>query len=246
MVLIIAEIGINHSGRLDHAMRLIAAAATAGCDVAKFQAYTPFVLSPDNYETQAMLKGLALTREELTMLHAECAFRGIEFMCTPMDTMWLDFITELGVKRIKVGSAQVADVRFMGAVAGKLLPVIISNGMCTEEQLDAALCTISDTNGYTVRPTILSCISKYPTPDTDIALSEIERLRAKFQYCDVGFSCHARSMWPSIAAVYAGATVVEKHICLLGTTGPDIASSLPVDEVGAWVREIRTAEKGRV
>ena len=57
--LIIAEIGVNHCGRLDVALQLIAAAKAAGADIAKFQAFTPWRLAPQNYKHQAMLKGLA-------------------------------------------------------------------------------------------------------------------------------------------------------------------------------------------
>lgn len=245
MTFIIAEAGVNHQGRLDHALELIRHAAAAGCDAVKFQAYTPWVLAPTNYETQAMLKGLALTGNELRMLHAEAGRVGIEFMCTPMDEEWLAFVVSLGVKRIKVGSGQAMNLGFVSAAAATKLPVIISNGMMSDTALDDALCAISAATDYTVRPTVLSCISKYPTPDVAVNLSELERLRSLFPYADVGFSCHSRSMWPSVAAVYAGAVCVEKHICLNGTSGPDISSSLPVDELAHWVKEIRRSEKAR-
>ena len=239
MTFIIAEAGVNHGGRLDHALALIREAKDAGADAVKFQAFTPLRNAPLNYETQAMLKGLALTRSELTILHAECRAKQIEFMCTPMDEEWLEFIVGLGVKRIKVGSGQVKDKPFIAAVAAAKHPVIISNGMCTEEELDDALCVISDAVDYKIRPTVLSCVSKYPTPETSITMSELKRLRETYTHADIGFSSHCRSFWPSVAAAYAGATVIEQHLALPGTTGPDVPSSLLPSEFKAMVREVR-------
>lgn len=245
-VFVIAEAGVNHQGRLDHAFALIAHAKAAGADACKFQMFTPEWLAPADYAKRALLKSLALTRSELIMCAAECAHQKIEFIVTPMDTECLDWLMALPKharpRKIKVGSAQVKDLKFIQAVAAYKLPVIISNGMCSDFELAAALCEISGAVDYAVRPIVLSCVSKYPTPDADVHLSEIRRLRETFSYADIGFSSHCRSFWPTVAAVYAGATVVECHICLPDTTGPDIASSLLPEEFAAMVREIRVAE----
>ena len=241
-VFVIAEAGVNHQGRLDHALSLIGYAAAAGCDAVKFQAYTPWVLAPKNYETQAVLKGLALTKSELLMCAAECRRVNVEFLVTPMDSSWLAEVVAMGVKRIKIGSAQAGRGPFTDAVIATKLPVIVSNGLAVPNSFNDMM---DDFENAGTPTTVLSCISKYPTPDTMIHLHELDRLRGCYPWAKIGFSCHARSMWPSIAAVYAGATVVEKHIALPGTTGPDISSSLFVDELPAWVREIRVAEKGR-
>ena len=235
-VFIIAEAGVNHSGRLDHALALVAAAKAAGADAVKFQAFTPLRLAPLDYEKQAMLKGLALTKSELTILHAECRAKQIEFLVTPMDEEWLEFVLGLGMKRIKIGSAQAKDEKFLAAVAATRLPVIISNGMATDAEIQRALEILSPCQSIT----LLSCVSKYPTPETEIDITEIQRLRDEF-LVDVGFSSHCRSFWPSVAAAYAGASVVENHICLPGTTGPDISSSLLPEEFGAMVRGVRRA-----
>jgi sialic acid synthase SpsE len=237
MVFVIAEGGINHNGRLDHALALVAAAKNAGADAVKFQAFTPLRIAPLNYETQAMLKGLALTESELTILHAECRAKQIEFMCTPMDEEWLDFIVSLGVKRIKVGSGQNRDHKFLKAVAAKSLPVIISDGMADNREFCEAVEVLVD--GAVPDITVLSCISKYPTPETSISLSELTRLRDLFGGLEIGFSSHCRSFWPSVAAAYAGATVIEQHLALPGTTGPDVPSSLLPEEFRVMVREVR-------
>ena len=242
-VFVIAEAGINHQGRLDTAMQLIAAAKAAGADACKFQAFTPSVLAPGNWERQAMLKGLALTRDELIMCAAETRSRGLEFLVTPMDADWLAFCVEtLRVKRIKIGSAQAGDAAFVQAVAATRLPVIISNGMAAPSVFAQAVNEwLYDVDDVTV----MSCISQYPTDDTMVEMSALAVLRNDFPERKVGFSSHARGFWPSVAAVYAGATVIECHLALEDCTSPDATSSLLPEEFQAMVREIRVAEKMR-
>lgn len=237
---IIAEAGVNHMGRLDTAMELIHAAKAAGADACKFQAFTPWKLVPGDYERQAMLKGLALTESELKMCAAECSARGIEFMCTPMDEAWLEFcVRELRVKRIKIGSAQAGEAEFVQAVAAYGLPVIISNGMAAPSVFAQAVNEwLYDVDDVTV----MSCVSQYPTHDTAVSMSALRMLRDDFPERRIGLSSHCRSFWPCVAAVYAGAEVVEAHLALPGCTSPDAESSLLPEEFAAMVREIRVAD----
>ncbi len=234
MVFVIAEGGVNHCGRLDYAMQLIHAAKAAGADAVKFQAFDPTRLSPLNWERRALLKSLALTREELTMLAAESEYRGIEFMATPMDVDWLEFVVSLRVKRLKIGSAQVKNLEFVKAVAATGLPVIMSNGMCDAAQLDAAVAALSG-----APLTLLSCVSKYPTRDQDMNLTDMRGLRAFYPGATVGLSSHCRSFWPCVAAAYAGADMLEVHLKLSEDhIGPDMESSILPHELEALVREV--------
>lgn len=161
-------------------------------------------------------------------------------MCTAMDTRWLSFLTHPEyrpmVKRLKIGSGQNRDSAFLAACAATGLPIIISNGMATDGEFANALQVLI--SGGATDITVLSCVSRYPTPETDISMDSIRALRAAYPMCKVGFSSHCRSFWPSVAAAYAGAVVVECHIALPGTTGPDIGSSLLPEEFGAMCREI--------
>lgn len=248
MTFIIAEAGVNHGGRLDLALRLIAEAKHAGADAVKFQAFDPTRLSPLDWEKRAMLKGLALTETELAMCAAECAHgkTPIEFMVTPMDAEWLEFFCGdaarsqiFNLKRLKIGSGQNRDLYFLAAVAKTGLPVIISNGMATVEQFADSLQVLTSNGATDI--TILSCVSRYPTPDVDISMAEIREIKTRWPQFAVGFSSHCRSFWPSVAAAYSGATVVEAHLALPGAVGPDVGSSLLPEELAAMVREVRMA-----
>lgn len=242
-VFVIAECGVNHGGSLDTALRLIAAAKDAGADAAKFQAFTPWRLCPSNYERQAMLKGLALTREELVMCAAECRRLGIEFMCTPMDEEWLRVLLEIGVKRIKIGSGQVKDAEFVRVCADTGLPVLISNGMALGHEFARA---VDDWLKDVADVTVMQCISEYPTSQEAVRMERLATLRDLYPTRKVGFSSHCPNFWPSTAAVYAGAVCVEQHLCLSrADSGPDMSSSLEPHEFKAMVREIRYAEAAR-
>lgn len=238
-VFCIAEAGIAHVGRLDYALRLVHQASDAGFDAVKFQAFTPFDLSGMDHEKHAMLKGLALTKEELKIIAAECRRESIEFMCTPMGIEWVDFLVkDLHVKRFKIGSAQAGDRSFVEYVAECGLPVIISNGMCDSNVFVDSIRILQKEN---CDVTALYCVSKYPTEDADVILENMIALRERTGV-KVGLSSHCPSIWPTVAAVYAGAMVTENHITLYGVSHPDEPSSLRGNQLNALVREIRYAE----
>ena len=241
MVLVIAEGGVNHQGNLSTAISLTRAAKDAGADIIKWQAFTPWRLTTD-HARQAVLKGLALTKEELIILAAEARALGIEPVVTPMDEQWLEFcVRELGVKRVKIGSAQAGNAAFVYTVGTYGLPVLISNGMAPPSVFAQAvnewLYEVDDV-------TVMSCVSRYPTPDADVSMERLRVLKDDFPDRRVGFSSHCRSFWPSVAAVYAGAAAVEAHLMLPGCTSPDAGSSLLPEEFGAMVREVRYAGRG--
>lgn len=241
MTFIVAEAGVNHCGRLDLALELVAIASECGADAVKFQAFTPEKLSSD-YQQRAMLKGLALTTDELEHIANRCKQQGIEFMCTAFDDDWLRYLLTLSIKRIKIASGQVLDTfhnRILLSVARSTgLPVILSLGLARKEEVVKALNALSVKN-----TSLLYCVSKYPTPDIAIRFQEMKLVCQDFPDYDVGFSSHAQSFWPDVAAVYAGAKIIEHHITTSRTLpGPDQSSSLEPAEVRAWVTQIRFAD----
>lgn len=242
--LIIAEIGVNHGGNVMTALKLIRSASAAGADVAKFQAFTPAIVAPGNYERQATLKGLALTRDELIMCKAECDHVGIEFGCTPMDTYWLDVcVRDLHVKRIKIGSGQATNRDLVDGAARTGLPILISNGMALNNEFAQA---VDEWLYDAVDVTVMSCKSEYPTAEEGISMETLETLRGMYPERKIGFSSHCPRWWASVAAVYAGAACIEQHICdPLHLSGPDISSSLLPVQFRKMVSEIRYAESRR-
>lgn len=234
MTFIIAEIGVNHDGCYAMAEAIIHDCAQAGCDAVKYQAFHPILLADAGTKKYEMLKRLRLDAAELARLKKVADEAGIEWMCTAFSMQDATAVQEIGVKRHKIGSGQVKDLAFVEFVGQFGLPVILSNGLCTDHDIEAALKVLPDDT------TLLSCFSIYPTPASAITMFDMHRLR-KFGK-KVGYSCHAGNPWPSIAAAALGAQVIECHVTLdRNAPGPDHSSSLEVGELAGWVREVRYA-----
>lgn len=260
--MVIAEAGVNHNGRLDHALRLVDAAADAGADIVKFQTFkaerlvTRHAPKATYQETQtgagnqySMLKALELSDEAHYKLLAHCKARGIEFWSTAFDEMSARFLVELGIRRIKIPSGELTNAPFIRAMASYDLPMIVSTGMATLEEVADALGWIEDVrrNAGATEPladmlTLLHCTSNYPTPPGDVNLLAMQTLARHFRL-PVGYSDHTEGIFVAPLARALGATVFEKHFTLdRSLPGPDHAASLEPDELARMVRAIRETD----
>jgi len=255
-VFVIAEAGVNHNGDVQIAFDLIDAAATAGADAVKFQAFvTEELVTPRaekaTYQAAqtgasgaqlAMLKSLELKPEEHILLQRRCAEIGILYLCTPYDEPSVDFLDRLDVPAFKIASTDTTNIPLLRHVAGKGRTVLLSTGMSTLAEVEAAVLTLRK-GGVDGRLVLLQCTSEYPTPVRDVNLSVIGTLREKFG-CPVGFSDHTKGVEVSVWAAAAGACVVEKHLTLDRTmAGPDHSASLTPAELARLVREVRRVEE---
>jgi sialic acid synthase SpsE len=228
VITVIAEAGINHCGSLDRAMKMVEVAADSGADVVKFQSFTADKLGYDQKLT-SFLKGVELSKDDHHKLKLKADKCGIEFMSTPFSKEWVDFLVELGVKRLKISSGKVKDDAFVDYARATDLPLIISNGMTNEQEfLDAAY--YADTAMY--------CVSQYPTPLHKVDFRKLARLKEFF--LNVGFSDHTQGIAASVIAAASGASVIEKHFTLdRRLFGPDQICSVEPDELKQMVAEIR-------
>ena len=257
---VIAEIGVNHNGSMDTAIELIDTARRIGADAAKFQHFSPASLVTDDAEKAAyqvandgdssqaeMLARLALSDTQMERLFHHCGERGIDFLCTPFDLDSLAFLTKLGVNALKIGSGDLTYDRLLRDAAASSLPLIVSTGMSTLEEVAhavetvraAAPCPAPTNAGDFPALTLLHCTSAYPTPDEAINLAAIGLLRERFDL-PVGYSDHTQSTDVPAAAVAAGATMIEKHLTLnRDAEGPDHKASLEPDDFRHMVERIR-------
>lgn len=254
---IIAEAGANHNKDLAIAKQLVRVAKTAGCDAVKFQTYSSETLysknTPDfaGYQNiNELIKSIELPREWQKILKDYCDELGIEFMSTPFDEAAVDQLVKLGVKRFKIAGFESTDPRFVKYVAATGLPIIFSSGIGSNlEKAEQTLRWIRSTgNGEEV--TILHCNNAYPTPISDINLSQITALRNEYyvpfksELVRVGLSDHTMSPYIPAMAVMAGADVIEKHFTLSRhLKGPDHPFALEPKELDEMVKQIRVAEK---
>ncbi len=256
-VIIIAEAGVNHNGSAENAFRMIDAAADAGADYVKFQTFKAEKLANASAaqadyqkrntgccESQLdMLRRLELGDDTFRELKAYCESKGIGFLSTPFDIDSVRFLANLGMDYMKIPSGEISNLPYLRAVATTGIPVIMSTGMCTNDDVRAALDALLK-GGLTIEQiNLLHCNTQYPTPMSDVNLRAMESLRTAFG-TEVGYSDHTPGIEVSIAAVALGATVIEKHFTLdRNMPGPDHKASLEPAELKAMVHAIRNIEQ---
>ena len=246
MSYVIAEIGINHNGDINLAKELIDMAQTSGCDAVKFQKRTVEEVysteeldkpreSPWGTTTREQKHGIEFNITQYKELEEYSNEKGLDFIVSCWDLDSLQEVEDnLNVKYHKVASALATDKEFLEALHYTGKPIILSTGMCTDEQVDAALKILKHTE-Y-----VLACTSTYPTKEEEVNLNYINTLKEKYPYLSVGFSNHYNGLAACIGATALGAECLEFHITKDRTMyGSDqVASIESVNELMVSVRKI--------
>ena len=248
---VIGEIGLNHNGDVDIAKRLIDVAILAGCDAVKFQKRTPELAVPPEmrnvmretpWGTMTYLEyryRVEFDRDQYVEIGDYATLRGLDWFASPWDVPAVEFLEDLNVVAHKVASASVTDLDMLAALAATGKPIILSTGMSTMEQIDAAVEVLGTDNLV-----ILHATSTYPLPPEEANIRMIPTLRAAYPGIPVGYSGHERGLQISLAAVALGATAVERHITLdRAMWGSDHAASLEPTGFEHLVRDIRVIEQ---
>jgi len=248
---IIAEIGINHNGCLETAKRLIDVAAVSGCDAVKFQKRNPDICVPEHQKgvirdtpwgkmTYLEYKHrVEFGKKEYDEIDAYCKLRGIAWSASPWDVDSLKFLMKYDIPFIKVPSAMITNKTLMSAVAQTGKKVIFSVGMSNLKEIDIAVQQMRDKK---VDFSLLHCNSTYPAPLSELNLSCIGTLKERYG-CEVGYSGHEFRLGTSVAAIYLGATIIERHITLDRTMwGTDQLSSVEPQGLIKLVKGIRELE----
>lgn len=248
-VVIIAEIGSNHDGKLDQAVELIKIAAHAGADAVKFQLFIPEKFYPATVRENGksvpnpkvkFLKKYQLKTEWIPDLRDAAKNLGLEFLCTPFDPESAKFLNENQTAAFKIASGDLTYRRLIETVSSFDKPIILSTGMATLKEVDDAVGLIQS---LTCAPLILlHCTSLYPAPPDSLNLRSIQFLKDRYGL-NVGFSDHSLGVEASVAAVSLGAKVIEKHITLSKKLkGPDHLFALEPYELCEFVKAIRNIE----
>ena len=257
-VLIIAEAGVNHNGSMLIAKQLVDAAVDAGVDIIKFQTFKAEKLvskaakqaeyqkknigdgSDSQYE---MLKKLELSEDEHKELIAYCQEKGIRFWSTAFDFESMDFLRSLQLGLWKIPSGEITNYPFLRKIASFGEDVIMSTGMCEEQDIQNAIDVLLKYGLKKEQITLLHCNTQYPTPYCDVNLNAMNAIKDTFGM-KVGYSDHTQGIEVSIAAVALGATVIEKHFTIdRNLPGPDHKASLEPKELKAMVSSIRHIEQ---
>jgi N-acetylneuraminate synthase len=278
-VFVIAEAGVNHNGDLETALQLVDVAADAGADAVKFQTFRADRLATiraakAQYQVANMKEEGSqlemLRRLELSAAHHEallerCRIRRIQFMSTAFDSESLAYLATLGMPAVKIPSGDITAGPLLLQAARLRSQIILSSGMSTLAELEAALGVLafgltqdhvpsgrneleaayrSEAGQSVLRSyvTLLHCVTQYPAAPASVNLRAMDTMASAFGL-RVGYSDHTLGTEVALAAVARGASVIEKHFTLSrGMPGPDHAASLEPAELKCLVLGIRNIE----
>jgi N,N'-diacetyllegionaminate synthase len=256
-VLVIAEAGVNHNGDFGLAKQLVEIAAQSGADYVKFQTFKADKLVTKtarkaNYQKKningghqsqyEMLKKLEMPKQWHYDLRNYAKDNGIGFLSTGFDEDSIDFLDKLGLPLFKIPSGDITNKPYLQYIGKKGKPVVISAGMATMGEIEAAIEVLEQAGILRANITVLHCTTEYPTPMSEVNLLAMKAINNAFGV-SVGYSDHTRGIEVPIAAVALGACVIEKHFTLdRHLPGPDHQASLEPDELKAMVTAIRNIE----
>lgn len=249
-VYVAGEIGINHNGDLEIAKKLIDVAAVSGCEAVKFQKRTPELCVPDEMrdvmrETPWGLMSYMEYRERVEFGRTEykqidryCEEKGIHWFASCWDEPSVDFIEEFEPVGYKIASASITDEGLLDRLAATGRPLIMSTGMSTIEQIDAAVERLRGAELLITHTT-----SAYPCRPEELNLEMIRTLADRYD-APIGYSGHEVGLQTTYAAVVLGACYVERHITLdRAMWGSDQAASVEPAGLMRLVRDIRVIER---
>ncbi len=248
---VIAEIGINHNGSLDEALKLIEASYESGVDAVKFQKrkldnlYTQKILDDPNSAEWTfeylipILQEVELSEDDYRVIKSKCDELELDLIVTPFDLDSARFCNELGVTAFKIGSADMINYELIEECFSFNKPVIISTGMWTDVEIQSAVTkyrTFGKNDFF-----MLLANSTYPTPYESINLEFLPKLNQMHSL--IGYSGHERGTFIPVAAASLGARLVEKHITFDRTqTGPDHKASMEPSEFKEMVQHLRSLQ----
>lgn len=253
---VIAEVSGNHNGSLERALEIIDAIAATGAQAVKFQTYTADTITIDAPGPQFRIRtghdlwGGRSLHDLYDEAHTPWEWHAPMFerarshalvpFSSPFDPTAITLLESLECPVYKIASAELVDLPLIREVAATGKPMIISSGMATLRDIDAALGAARD--GGCREMVLLACTASYPATPADARLLSIPTLQDAFGI-PIGLSDHTAGIGVSVAAVALGAVAVEKHVTLRRADGGvDSDFSLEPDELAALVRETAAAQ----
>lgn len=243
----IAEIGGNHEGNYDYALKLCDLAIQSGADAIKFQLYRGdrLVSSVSNPDRNAHFKKFELAREQHLAIAERVRAAGRHYMASVWDVEMLEWIDPY-IEIHKVGSGDLTCYPMLAALAATRKPIILSTGLASLDEIRGAIDFI-DAQDASYRGerklALLQCTSAYPTPDEAANLRVITTLSDTFKR-PVGYSDHTVGAEAIELAYALGARIFEKHFTDTreGKSFRDHHISLTADEVQRLLARLRRSE----
>ena len=237
--LVIAEIGINHEGQMEKAIKMIKDAAAAGCEVCKFQCHViedemiPEAKNviPGNTDVSIweVMERCALSEECEKKLKAVVEEEGMIFLSTPFSRAAANRLEEMNVCAYKIGSGECNNYPLVKHIASFGKPIILSTGMNNIESITPSVTILREAG---VPFCLMQCTSIYPTPHDKVFLGALDDLAKAFPDAVLGLSDHSKGIWTCVGACARNALVLEKHfVSDKNWPGPDVDVSIDPDEL---------------
>lgn len=236
---LIAEVAQSHDGSLGIAHSFIDAAADAGADAIKFQTHIADAESTVeekfrinfSYEDETRYqywKRMEFSKEQWHGLYNHARQRGIIFLSSVFSQDAVRLMESIGMPAWKIGSGEFGNSLLLSEIAKTGKPILLSVGMSDWEEIERTVDKIQESESPMA---ILQCTSKYPTPLTEVGLNVLEELYLRFNV-PIGLSDHSGSIFPSLAAMFSGVSIIEVHVTFHSVMfGPDVSVSLTFDEL---------------
>lgn len=247
----VVDIAQAHDGSIGVLHSYIDAVAQTGVDAIKFQVHIAEAESSPyekfrikfGYEDVTRYdywKRMEFTEHQWFEIKKHCEDVGMEFMATPFSVKAVELLERVGVKRYKVGSGDVQNFLLLEKIARMAKPIILSTGMSSLDEIDEAIMFLKP---FGNEVSVLQCTTKYPLGPEEVGLNVIAELKQKFNL-PTGLSDHSGMIFPSLAAVALGASIIEVHVVFdKAMFGPDSSSSLTIDELTLLVKGIEFITK---
>ncbi|PZG38934.1 pseudaminic acid synthase [Spongiactinospora gelatinilytica] len=252
---VVAEMSGNHNGDLDRALAIVDAVAEAGAHAVKLQTYRPDTITVDcdlpafrigeghelwgGQTLYRLYEGAHTPWEWHEPIFRRARERGLIAFSSPFDATAVDLLESLDTAAYKIASSEIVDLPLIERCAATGRPLIISTGMASAGEIDAAV-TAARGAGC-AEPAVLGCTASYPAPPEHSDLRALPLLR-DLTGAVVGLSDHTPGIGAAVAAVALGACLIEKHVTLSRSDGGvDAAFSLEPGELAALVAESERA-----
>jgi N,N'-diacetyllegionaminate synthase len=244
---VVAEVAQAHDGSFGMAHAFIDAIAHAGADAVKFQTHIAAAesttaepwrvkFSPKNETRYEYWKRMEFAEEQWHTLKRHAGERSLAFLSSPFSIEAVEILKRVGVAAWKVASGELSNGPMLDRMLATGQPMILSSGMSTWDELDAAVAKVQAT-GHDL--TVLQCSSIYPTPPEKLGLNLLAQLRTRYG-CKVGLSDHSGTVFAGLAAAALGADMIEVHVTFSREAfGPDVSASLTLGELRELVDGVR-------
>lgn len=251
-VKLVAELGINHNGEIENVITMMNMAKLAGFEYVKFQKRDLDLVIP--LEDRDKLRDtpwgtirymeykqhLELNHNDFCDIADWCDDNDMQWFASPWDVNSLDFLNDFGMPYVKVASACVTNTPLLQAIAVCGIPVIMSTGGSTRDQVNEAAAILGDHLQY-----VLACTASYPSVPDEQNLKFISRLACDYPDCKVGFSNHNPGVLFAAASVCFGARMIETHITIdRAMYGSDQAASVELEGMMKLNKYVRSLEQG--